>query len=104
MRDPLDDLLLSGAHHFLISAVWVFIFTTLGLLMIRSLNIASHRTSQYHPLVWLVLAMLIWSVMLILWSTYRPDFIWGLLGLGVPAFGIVIRILRPKPRRFRSWN
>jgi hypothetical protein len=103
MRDPLDNLLLSGAHHFLISAVWVVIFTALGLLMIRSLSVASHGNSQHHPLVWLVLAMFIWSMMLILWSTYRPDFIWGLLGLGVPTFGIVARLFRPRPRRFRSW-
>ena len=102
MRDPLTDLLLSGAHHFLISALWVLLFATLGLLMIRSLGIASDGNSQHHPLVWLVLAMFIWSVMLMLWGTYRPDLVWGLMGLGVPVFGTVSRIFRPKPRRLRS--
>ncbi|WP_407572683.1 hypothetical protein [Deinococcus altitudinis] len=104
MRDPLDALLLSGAHHFLISVAWVLIFSALGFLMIRSLSLASDGNSPHHPLVWLVFAMLVWSVMLILWGTYRPEFIWGLLGLGIPAFGIVARIFRPRPRRFKSWS
>lgn len=103
MRDPLTDLLLNGAHHFLVSAFWVLLFAALGLLMIRSFSLASEGNNRHHPLVWLVLALSTWSVMLMLWVSYSPDFAWGLMGLGVPVFGIVTRIHRPKPRRFRSW-
>ena len=103
MRDPLTDLLLRGAHQFSISACWVVLFVMLSLLMIRSLGIASQGNSRHHPLVWLVLAIFTGSVLLMLWGTYQPDLTWGLMGLGIPTFGVVSRIFRPRPRRFRSW-
>ena len=102
MSDPLTTSLLSGAHQFLISAAWVLAFAALGFLMLRSLMISSHGRSQYHPLVWLVLALSIWSVMLLLWCLYQPDLVWGLVGLGIPVFGVVWPMYRPRVRRFRS--
>jgi len=104
MRDPLTDLLYNGAHHFLLSGLWVLLFVTLSLLMVRSLSLALASTSRHHPLVWLVLALSLWVVMLMLWCVYQPDLSWGLLGLGLLTVGVVAPVLRPRPRRFRSWS
>ena len=104
MRDPLTDLLLNGAHRVMISGLWVLLFAALGLLMLRSLTTASRGTGRHHPLVWLVLGLFIWTVMILLWCLYQPELVWGLIGLGVPVFGVVLPTLRPRRRRFRSWS